>query len=282
MAQVLEGEYRFPQGWIKDEAEGVHVLNKGDAGPSYAARQVQTEQGPKYELLTRQTDETTGEVKWMPAKTPCLDNPDRVAKEAEFRQARIGKSWQLDGDNGLLVHKDGTFGARLLNDGSGKLELLTQQKDPNGDMLWMPAKKPFVGSPENVFREAGKRQFVMDAVNTGKMLPPGWGVGLDPEGKKIAKHPDGNFAVRSAGDGKMELLTPQMNPKTHNWEWKPAKEPFITTPDKMYKEVARRQFGITMGKQGQVAQERPVEKAQQQVKAPKQTKGKSAGKGREL
>lgn len=274
MAQVLEGEFRFPPEWKKDDVEGLYVLNKGDAGPSYAVREVQTEQGSRYELLTKQTDQTTGEVKWMPAKTPCRDYPERVVKEAEYRQNRIGRSWQLDGDSGVLVHKDGTFGARLLEE--GKLELLTRQKGE-----WAAAKKPFVGTPEAVFKEAGKRQFILSAVNDGKMLPPGWNPGRDHEGKAVGIHPEGNYAVRSAGGGKLELLTPQMD-KNHKWGWQPAKEPHVALPGDMYKEISRRQYGINMGKQGQVAQEKPVEKAQQQTKAQARAKGKSAGKGREL
>lgn len=289
MAQVLEGnDIRFPQGWVRDEATGIVALHKGDVGPSYAVREVPSEQGPKLELLTQQTDQTTGEVKWMPAKTPCLDYPERVIHEAEYRQRRIGKSWSLDGSLGVLVHKDGKFGARQLDDGSGRLELLTLRKDPNGDLGWVPAKTPCIGSPEKVYREAGRRQTIMNAINEGKMIPPGWTIPRDAEdkpirdkdGMKIAIHPERMFAVRSAGDGKLELLTAQHDPKTHKWNWKPAiKDPLIATPEKMYAEIARRQYGINMGKQGHVAQEKPVEKAQQQTKA--QSKARTPRKGKE-
>lgn len=289
MAQVLEGnEIRFPQGWIRDEATGVVALHKGDVGPSYAVREISSEQGSKLELLTRQTDQTTGEVNWMPAKTPCLDYPEKVIQEAEYRQQRIGKSWSLDGSLNVLVHKDGKFGARLLDDGSGRLELLTMRKDLNGDPQGVPAKTPYTGSPEQVFREAGRRQTIMNAINEGKMLPPGWTIPCDREGipvrdqdgKKIAVHPEKVFAVRSAGDGKLELLTAQLDKTAHKWSWKPAvKGPLIATPEKMYAEIGRRQYGINMDKQSQVGKAKPVEKAQQQTKA--QSKARTPDKGKE-
>lgn len=282
MAKVLEGnEIRFPQGWIKDEAQEVVVLEKGDAGPSFAVREVPSDKGPMLELLTKQTNQTTGEVQWMPARTPCQDFPERVIQEAGYRQSKIGKSWTLDGSQGVLVHKDGTFAARTLEGSNGKLELLTRQ-GPEGAKAWASAKNPCTGTAEQVFREAGNRQLRMNLIHEGKALPPGWDdKKRDFEGKRIAIHPAKNFAVRSAGDGKMELLTPHMH--NGNWAWKPADKPFVGMPKEMYAEITHREYGLQKGKEAQAqgrGQAKPVEKAQQQTKA--QDRAVKKGKGREL
>lgn len=279
-------DIKFPKGWHAEEGKDVTVYAPpGSVGASYAVRKLETEQGPKLELLTRQTD-ANGEVNWMPSKTPMTDFPERVIREAEFRQQRIGRSWTLDGDNGTLVHKDGTFAARTMQDGSGRLELLTRQKDPNGDLLWMPAKKPCMGSPETVFREAAKRQAFISAVRDGKALPHGY-LNRDPEGNiyrdtqgnPIGIHPNKHFAVRrSAEEGKLEVLTSQFDKDAKRFNWKPADKPFIGTPEQVYSEINRREFGIQKGKeQGQT---KPVEKAKGQQKAASKAKGK--GQGREL
>lgn len=283
MAAALEAnEIRFPKEWAEDKENGVVVFNKGEAGPSYAVRSVPSEQGPKLELLTKQTDENTGEVRWMPSKTPCLDFPERVIREVEFRQARIGKSWTLDGTSGVLLHKEGTFAARLIEGSNGKLELLTKQKDSEGKLGWAPAKKPCIGTPETVFREAARRQVILGAIREGKILPPSFDPALkrDADGKLCAVHLGGNFAIRSDNEGKLELLTPHYDQKMHNWQWKPAEQPFKAEPEKMYAEISRREYGIKMAKQGQVAPEKPVEKAQQQTK--RQTRSAAKGKGREM
>lgn len=284
MAAALEAnEIRFPKEWAEDKENGVVVFNKGEAGPSYAVRSVPSEQGPKLELLTKQTDENTGEVRWMPSKTPCLDFPERVIREVEFRQARIDKSWPLDRTSGVLLHKEGIFAARHIEGSNGKLELLKKQKDEKGNPKWVTPKKPCVGTPETVFREATRRLVRLGLIREGKiMVPPVFSPDLkrDAEGKLCAVHVGGNFAVRQAGGGKLELLTSQYDQKTDNWQWKPAEQPFKAEPEKMYVEISRREDGIKMAKQGQVAPEKPVEKAQQQTK--RQTRSAAKGKGREM
>ena len=262
----------FPKGWREEGTAFVVYSPEGAVAPSYAVRKIQTETGPKLELLTRQTD-SKGMATWHPSKTPLMADPDRVIREAEFRQRRIGKSWTLDGDAQILKHKDGTFAARLLPDGSGKLELLTLQ-GPMGSQEWKPMKTPVEGSPETVFRAATARQAYIDKLKAGVAIPYDYPEGKDAKGNIIGIHPEGRFAVRQVEPGKLEILTAQFDKEGKAFHWTPAKTPFSGKPMDVYAEINRREFGIKMGKQ----EEKPVERAKGQQKAAAKAKGKDQGR----
>lgn len=285
----------FREGWEADSKQNVVVFKReGHQYSNFAVRIKESENGPKLELLTKQADEK-GRMDWRSSETPYEGKPERVIQEVEYRQARIGKSWRLDADAKVLTHKDGIFAARSVLDGNGletgKLELLTKQ-GTEGNKEWKPAKNPYVGSPEQVFRVATTRQWKLDEIKAARLMPDQYVLGKDSEGKEIFKHSGNRHAVRiyaKAEDGKsakLEILTTQFNPEKKKFEWRPSKKPFIGTPMEVYKEIRNREFGIAKGKEEQerkqqgVSQEPQAElkKEQRQTRKPAAPKKEQTAK----
>lgn len=269
--QIEHKGVRFNPSWTPDNNDkSVVVLRNEGAEANYAVRIGENEKGNTLELLTKQVNEKN-KLEWKPAKTPSFGDPEKVIREAEYREARIGKSWKLDTDKGVIVHKGGIFAARSVSDengkNTGKVELLTKQ-GPKDKKEWMPAKNPCVGTPEQVFQTATYRQWNMDEINAFRKKPveyvKGYIKGKDGKDEMIFKHPGNRHAVRIhsiSEDGKtakLEVLTTQYNAEKKSFEWKPSKKPFIGTPSEAYSEIGNREYGIAQGK---IEEARRIEEA---------------------
>lgn len=252
----------FGSSWSPDPATNtVAVLRKEGGEANYAVRIEQGENGPKLTLLTKQATDKGG-LAWMPSKTQCVGDPEKVIREAEYREARISKNWKLDTNKGVIVHKDGIFAARSVVDekgkNTGKLELLTKQ-GPEGKKEWRPAKNPCVGTPEHVFQQTSHRQHTMNEIEAFRKKPIEYVKGKDSQGNMIFKHPGNRHAVRihsMSEDGKtakLEVLTTQFNAEQKRFEWMPAKKPFVGTPSEAYSEIGNREYGLAKGKAEEAA-----------------------------
>lgn len=111
---------------------------------------------------------------------------------------------------GISVHCQGIFAMRPIMDGSGQAELLIRQKDTaTGRTVWKPTKQPCVGSPVAVMREAERRQELITRIDAGEIAQVGYRVSQDEQGRPIAVHPGGLYAVRPENPGRpgqFELL----------------------------------------------------------------------------
>lgn len=221
-------------------------LEQGEARPSHQAeqlgqaRQVEPEAPRQAQTPTQaQPLETQGR---SPATQPELP---RTHAEMARTQPEPGATQKQpepwEHGEGLSVHRQGKFAVRPLMDGSGQAELLTRQKDAStGAMIWKPAKKPCVGSPVAVMEEAERRQGYIDRVEAGVAPPPGYTTGQDEQGRPIAVHPDGLFAVRSENPGQpgqLELLKRENDTAKGREAWRETG--VKAEPRKVYVELGR-------------------------------------------
>lgn len=243
---------KFSSNW-KEETADIVVLGKNATDANYAVRVYDTQAGSGLELLTKEVGEK-GVIEWLPSKTPFTGNPEKVIREAEYRQSRINKNWTLDTSTGVLLQKGGIFAAKKVVDETGRstglLELHTLQ-GPKGAQEWFPAKNACIGSPEQVFRVAATRQWHMNELDALRRYPQSYIKGTDSEGGTIYKHSAMHHAVRIHSiaeknkSAQLEILTTQYNEKTKKYEWMPAKTPFVGTPTEVYAEIRNREYGIS-------------------------------------
>lgn len=222
-------------------------LEEGAARPSHQAeqpgqvRQVEPEAPRQAQTPTQaQPLETQGR---SPATQPELP---RTHAEMARTQPEPGATQKQpepwEHGEGLSVHRQGKFAVRPLMDGSGQAELLTRQKDAStGAVIWKPpAKTPCVGSLGAVMEEAERRQDYIDRVEAGVAPPPGYKPGQDEQGRPIAVHPDGLFAVRQENPGQpgqLELLKRENDPAKGRETWRETG--VKAEPRKVYVELGR-------------------------------------------
>lgn len=209
----------------------------GISRPSFAVERIETPEGTKLQLLTQQVTEH-GEIMWLPAKTPYVGAPQAVIQEIERRQQGIDQNWHFNGDTEYLMHRGGNIAARSIEGDTTRLELMRVHIDPEKGLQCEPLQTPFIGSRENVFQEGEKRHVYLTEIKEGKRFPNNYTESKDHEGVKIGIHSSNQFAVRNAGEGKLEILTPK---KTERGKlWSAAEKAFKDWPFRVYAEVNRR------------------------------------------
>lgn len=209
----------------------------GIVRPSFAVDRIETPEGTKLQLLTEQITEH-GDLFWLPAKTPLEDSPERVIQEVERRQQAIDKNWRFDGNTECLVHRGGYVAARPIDGDSTRLELLRVHLDLEKGLQLEPLKTPFIASREDVFAEGERRHTYLTDIREGRKFPSNYTESTDNEGRKIGIHESNQFAARNAGEGKLEILTPQMTERGKLW--RTAEKAFKDWPFRVYSEINRR------------------------------------------
>jgi hypothetical protein len=135
-------------------------------------------------------------------------------------------------------------------DGSGQTELLTRQKDAStGVLAWKPAKRPCVDTPDTVMREAERRQEIINRLDAGEIVPAGYRMSQDEQGRQIAVHQAGLYAVRPENPGRpgqLELLKRVDAPEgRETWSATGLK----AEPRKVYAELGRQMELVKPGRE---------------------------------
>lgn len=228
------------------------ALQQGKALPSYQ----QGQPGQVHQASHQAQDSTQAQPietqDSKPVTQPKLLRAQAETAKAQPEQRETQKPlepWKHE--EGLSVHHKGKFAIRPIMDGSGQAELLTRQKDARtGALIWKPASKPCVDSPATVMQEAERRQERFDRVEAGVAPPAGYKPSQDEQGRQIAVHPAGLFAVRPENPGlpgQMELLARVDNAATGRESWRETGHK--DEPLKVYAELGRQMELVKPGRE---------------------------------